>query len=136
MAFHKASFHISTIWNHSIALLVLLVFIFLLIWLTKKMVFYSFEYSFSSPLVCWPLMKTVVLAYLFLTFLSLIFSILYTVIGLSSLKHFLLSFHSSRAFPVVSLPTASKVSPLSACPPRLPVVESLCTIQSSHYFSV
>lgn len=56
------------------------------------------------PYVCCPLLKTFVPAHLFLVFLSLILSILYTVIGLSSLKPFLLSFPCSRAFPSVLLP--------------------------------
>lgn len=56
------------------------------------------------PYVCWPLLKTVMPAHLFLVFLSLILSILYTVIGLSSLKPLLLSFPCSRAFPFVLLP--------------------------------
>lgn len=80
-----------------------------------KMVFYSlnlfaFVYSrvwtFCHPpplpllptQVCWPLVKIVVPAYLFLVFLSLIFSILYTMTGLNSWKHFLLSFACQEPF--------------------------------------
>ena len=58
----------------------------------------------QPPYVCWPLLKSVMPAHLFLVFLSLILPILYTVRGLSSLKPFLLSFPCSRAFPFVLLP--------------------------------
>lgn len=133
-----------TVSEIALSLLVLLAFIFPHL-INQKTMFYSFnlhvfDYSWAwtfSSHICWPLMKTVVLAYLFLVFLSLIFSILYTVIGLSSLKHFFSSFLCSRAFPLVLLPIVSKMSPLSPCHSRLPMTQAHCTYSVFSYcFSV